>query len=88
VPLRNLTYAEFFINKLIRKLYRLVGRPVEDRSLYGDIKFPLPITDEFVSSFDRRIERSLRHIVKLRREQAPQLASLTERNNQILIQGL
>jgi radical SAM superfamily enzyme YgiQ (UPF0313 family) len=86
-PMRQLVYWEFLATKLIRKIFRLLGRHVEPRNLFNDYRFPLSIKDEMLSS-NRRIERSLRHIVKVRRESAPPPDSTTDRNHQILVQGL
>lgn len=86
-PMRQLVYWEFLMTKLVRWVFRLVGRPVESRNLFNDCKFPHPIKDEMLSS-NRRIERSLRHIVKVRRESAPPPASRTDQIHQVLVQGL
>jgi anaerobic magnesium-protoporphyrin IX monomethyl ester cyclase len=85
-PMRNLVYAEFVATKGIRWLYRKVGRYVEPRSLFNDYKFPKPITDEMFRS-TRRLDRSIRTIVKQQREALPQPITLTDRNQRILVQG-
>lgn len=85
-PMRNLIYLEFLLTKVIRRVYRLLGRHVDPRNLFNDHNFPPPITDDMLQS-RRLLERSIRGIVRVQRESSPQPASLTERNQQILVQG-
>lgn len=86
IPMRNLTYLEFLLTKLVRWLYRLVGRPVEPRSLFNDYKFAKPITDDILNS-NRRLDRSIRTIVKNQRDAVPHPITLTDRNQRVLVQG-
>lgn len=84
--MRNLGYAEFLFTKMVRKLCRVLGIYVEPRSLFNDYKFAPPITDDKIVS-ERKIEKSLRTIVKKQREQLPAPESDTERHQLILVQG-
>jgi len=85
-PMRSLIYVEFLVTKFCRKVARFLGRDVTPRNLYGDYKFPQPITAEMICS-NRRMERSLRSIVRVQRQKSPVATSLTDRNQQILVQG-
>jgi radical SAM superfamily enzyme YgiQ (UPF0313 family) len=85
-PMRNLVYAEFLATKLIRRMFRAAGRHVEPRSLFNDYKFPKPLGAADFKS-ERRLDRSIRTIVKNRREAGAQPITLTDRNQRILVQG-
>ena len=86
VPMRSLIYAEFLATRVVRVIYRFAGRPVEPRNLFNDYKFPKPITDDTFKS-DRKIDRSIRTIVKNRRSNMSVPISPTDRNQRILVQG-
>ena len=85
-PMRNLIHLEFLLTKLVRWVYRLVGRPIELRSLFHDYKFSRPLSEEQLKA-KRRLDRSIRTIVKNQREALPQPVTLTDRNQRILVQG-
>lgn len=85
-PMRNLIYLEFLMTKLVRSIYRVCGRYVEERSLFNDYKFPKPLTQASFKS-DRTNDRSIRTIVNDHREALPQPMTLTDRNQRILVQG-
>ncbi len=83
--MRNLLYLEFLVVKACRVLARIFGVRLRPRNLYNDHKLPQPITDEILS--ERRNDRSLRTIVKLKRDESPTPDTITDRNQQILVQG-
>ena len=85
-PMRRLLYFEFLLTKAVRVVYRLFGRYVEPRSLYNDYRFARPLTSAALTS-SRRLDRSIRTIVKNQRETLPQPVTLTDRNQRILVQG-
>lgn len=87
IPMRNWLYAEFLLRAWHRKFRRWRGHYVAPRNLYNDFKFPKPLTDDYIGSFERQNDRSLRQVVKRMRDELPQPQTLTEQTHQILVQG-
>ncbi|MEW6055557.1 MAG: hypothetical protein AB1540_03010, partial [Bdellovibrionota bacterium] len=85
--MRNMNYLQFVIWGLVRKAIEMTGRRVKSRSLFNYSIFPKPITSEFLSGFQHRIERSLRNVVAINRDNSFRPQSSSEFNQDLLNQG-
>lgn len=87
IPMKNLLYLEYLVRKALRRALRILGLEITERNIFNDHNLPAPITDKDLQGFDRRILKSLRHIVDVNRKKLFRPAGPTDVNQELLHMG-